>query len=366
LRYVAEEGENRLALLLQGPSVQAPTVLHGGALAGAPKVLFTTPGTITKLAADGDRAAAMTTRAGGCAAGRVVVWTASSRKATEVRLPARGCFASEMAVGDGRVAWITAGSAGNTQGWLNVFAAKLSGGAATPIDGSARARSEFGSNALWMGHLLGGGPLLAYNRWRTACVGSPPDYGCSGSPPDPWLRVGTTSLVRVVAGRRVVARRGADSYRLAAVGGGRMAVESSDGVVAVLASSGRRAATIPAPNGSLPQSIALSRTRLAVVRWSGTLELYNPGGGTKTKSLTLGAAATLELAGVNAKLALLRGPQRLVLVRLSDGVLLSLPRHAVIDPTLTEAGLFYAYNLPRAREGRIVFEPTAALLERFT
>jgi hypothetical protein len=33
---------------------------------------------------------------------------------------------------------------------------------------------------------------------------------------------------------------------------------------------------------------------------------------------------------------------------------------------LTEAGLFYAYNLPRAREkGRIVFEPNAKLLARF-
>ena len=98
----------------------------------------------------------------------------------------------------------------------------------------------------------------------------------------------------------------------------------------------------------------------------GTLELYNPGTGKETKSLTLGAAATLELAGVNAKLALLRSSQRLVLVRLSDGKLLSLPLHAVIDPTLTEAGLFFAYNLPRAREkGRIAFEPTAKLLARF-
>jgi hypothetical protein len=134
----------------------------------------------------------------------------------------------------------------------------------------------------------------------------------------------------------------------------------------VLAPSGRRVATVPAQNGDLPQSIALSRTRLAVARWSRTLELYNPRDGTKTRSLRLGPAATLELAGVNAKLALLRGSQRLVLVRLTDGKLLSLPLHAIIDPTLTEAGLFYAYNLPRAREkGRIAFEPTAKLLARF-
>jgi hypothetical protein len=60
-----------------------------------------------------------------------------------------------------------------------------------------------------------------------------------------------------------------------------------------------------------------------------------------------------------------------VLVRLSDGKLIALlhrPRTAagVISPTLTEAGLFYAYNVRRgAAKGRIVFEPTAKLLARF-
>jgi hypothetical protein len=36
------------------------------------------------------------------------------------------------------------------------------------------------------------------------------------------------------------------------------------------------------------------------------------------------------------------------------------------DASLTEAGLFYAFNVPRASaKGRIVFEPTAKLLARF-
>jgi len=337
--------------------------LHGIALPGSPEVHFTTPGTITKLAADGDRSAAITED-------RFAVWAASTGKATTRKITNDGraacsrCAPDELALGGGQVAWIFASEAGNTQGFAEVFVAQLSGGAAKRIDRSDRARSDFADNALWMGHLLGGGPLLAYNRWTTACFGAPLEYGCSGG--SPWLRVATKSLVRVISGRRVVAKRGADSYRLAAVGGGRMAVQSPDGTVTVLTPSGNPVATVPASNGNLPRSLALSRTRLAVVRWSGTLELYNPGTGKKTKSLTLGPAATLELTGVNAKLALLRGAQRLVLVRLSDGKLLSLPLHAVIDPTLTEAGLFYAYNLPRAREkGRIVFEPTAKLLARF-
>jgi hypothetical protein len=69
--------------------------------------------------------------------------------------------------------------------------------------------------------------------------------------------------------------------------------------------------------------------------------------------------------------ALLSRPRRLVLVRLSDGKLISLPllggtTAGVIDPRLTEAGLFYAYNVPRASaKGRIVFEPAATLLARY-
>jgi hypothetical protein len=97
-----------------------------------------------------------------------------------------------------------------------------------------------------------------------------------------------------------------------------------------------------------------------------TLDLYNAATGTKTKSLPLGAAAALELAGVNAKLALLRGPRSLVLVRLSDGKLISLPIQRNADARLTNAGLFYAYNTPKsAMKGHIVFEPSAKLVARF-
>jgi hypothetical protein len=77
------------------------------------------------------------------------------------------------------------------------------------------------------------------------------------------------------------------------------------------------------------------------------------------------------LVGVNTKLALLRERRRLVLVRLFDGKLISLPlgtamTKGFVTATLTEAGLFYAYNLPRATaKGRVVFEPTSSLLGRF-
>ena len=74
------------------------------------------------------------------------------------------------------------------------------------------------------------------------------------------------------------------------------------------------------------------------------------------KSIPLGPAAALRLFGVNSSLALLRGPRRLVLVRLSDGKLISLPitssrAASIVDARLTEAGLFYAYNVRRPRRG---------------
>jgi hypothetical protein len=145
---------------------------------------------------------------------------------------------------------------------------------------------------------------------------------------------------------------------------------ASTGAVTILAPRGSRVATVPAVEGNPPRAIALSRTRLALLR-TFTLELYDPATGAKAKSLPLGPAAALQLAGVNSKLALLRGPRRLVLVRLSEGKLISLPLRpgaatSLVDAKLTEAGLFYAYNTPRATaKGRTVFEPTAKLVARF-
>jgi hypothetical protein len=101
-----------------------------------------------------------------------------------------------------------------------------------------------------------------------------------------------------------------------------------------------------------------------------TLDLFDPTTGAKTRSLPLGPGAALQLQGVSAKVALLRGRRQLVLVRLSDGRLISMPlplraASGLVDADLTSAGLFYAYNVPGASKGRIVFEPTAKLLRRF-
>ena len=351
-----------------------PAIVRGRALKG-PEVLFSTRGLITMLAADGKRAAVKTTGRSSRSCGRVVVWTAPGRKSKSFSTSNPGCGAivcqagsgcvDELALGNGQVAWISR-SGGNSLE-LMVITARLSGGRPKRIEHAFNGAGAGGDpEGQWIGQLLGGGSLLAYNGWSVVCD-APDENACDEGRAALSLR--NERIVRIAAGRRVVVKRGAGSRPLSAVGGGRMAVEF-EGAITVLGPSGARVSTIPALPGNPPRAIALSRTRLAVTR-TFTLDLYNPASGTKVKSIPLGPAAALQLVGVNSRLALLRGPRRLVLVRLSDGKLISLPitpsrAASIVDARLTEAGLFYAYNIRRpAVRGRIVFQPSARLLARF-
>jgi FG-GAP-like repeat len=358
-----------LTTLWQTPST--PEARAGGALPGRRDTVFSTRGGISRLAVDGNRVAVMTGPGKGTC-GRVVVWTAPGRQVKTFRTD-EGCVERstipyhvvEVSLGAGQVAWLGEGG-GNTLELL-IHVAKLSGGRARQIEYANNGNGAGGSpEGNWVGQLLGGGPLLVYNRWKAVCsAGS--DSGCSWS--EPTLRLVQHRLVRIVAGHRVVMKRGPDSYPVSAVGGGRMAVKVA-GVVTVLGSRGGRVAAVPEVQGNPPRAIALSRTRLAVERTS-DLDVHDPATGAKSKSIPLGPAAGLELVGVNSKVALLRGPRRLVLVRLTDGKLVS-PSYrkgtaaTVVAVRLTEVGLFYAYNVRSGTaKGRIVFEPTVGLLERF-
>ena len=338
-----------VTIMFQTPST--PAAVPGGVLPGRRDAVFSTRGQITKLAVDGNQVAAATAGR----SGRVVVWTAPGRKSRSFKTGEVG--ADELALGGGQVAWI--GSEHGNLLHLFLHVAKLSGRTAKEIDEGGSTDDGVGD---WVGQLLGDGPLLAYNSWKVVC-----DSG-EGCPPG-QVRLSGQKLVRISAGRRLVVKRGAGSYPLSAVGGGRMALESA-GAVTVLAPRGSRVATVPAVAGNPPRAVALSRTRLVIAR-TFTLDLYDPATGAKAKSLPLGPAAALKLAGVNSKLALLRGPRRLVLVRLSDGKLISFPLRSgtakrFVDARLDGGGIFYAYNVLRgSAKGRIVFEPTAKLLARF-
>jgi hypothetical protein len=352
-------------------------------------VVLTTRSPIRELAADGKGFAVMTSAVKNDKTVYVVnAWAAPRRKRASFAIRWTSCYhgCGELAVAGDRVAWVE-GNGGNSLE-LYLKTAKLSGGRRTQVDyaanGDGAGEDPEGD---WLAEVRGGDSLLAYNRWDVGCTEQPePGYGCS------TFGVGNRQLVRLRSGRPVILETGADVCALAAVGGGRMAVGTlpsdgasrnvrgagcesgapgSAGTVVLVAPSGDRVATIGAVKGDPPSSIALSKTRLAIVR-SRSLDLYDPATGNKTKTLRVGAAiAQLGLGGVTSNLALLRDSARLVLVRLSDGKRISLPlRRAsetgVVDARLTAAGVFYAYNLFRGRtKGRIVLEPTAKLLARF-
>jgi hypothetical protein len=352
--------QDAVTIMFQTPST--PAAAPGGAFPGRRDAVFSTRGRIERLASDGNRAAVTTSNTKG-SCGRVVVWTAprrESRSFTTYGGHLYGCGLEEtrpysvgqLALGGGQVAWIGVTGGNNVE--LHLEAAKLSDRAAKEIDFVSYSGDGRGE---WVGRLLGNGPLLAFNSWGLVC-----DDIC----PPAKLRVVGRELVRISAGRPLVVKRGAGSSPLSAVGGGRMAVMTA-GAVTVLAPSGSQVATIPAVEGNPPRGIALSRARLAVARAS-TLDLYDPATGAEEKSVPLGPAAAMHLAGVNAKVALLRGPRRVVLVRLSNGkqISLHLPLKGTVGASLTAAGLFYAYNIRGVpAKGRIVFEPTGELLDRF-
>ena len=344
------------AVLLQTPA--APPVPAARQVLS--RSFFSTRLPIKLLAADGERAAVVTANAKAC--GAVVVASVSGRGSKSYPR-CYGDGASELALGAGQVAWIDEGGGNNLE--LSVIAAKLSGGPAKQIDFETNGDRAGGDpTGDWVGVLRGGGSLLAYNGWQVVCTHQNKDGDFCD-----WVGVGKRRLLRISGGRRTVLRSGAGAYPLAAVGGGRMAVATEAGAVDVFGATGRKVATVPADVGDPPRDVALSGSRLALER-TFSLDLYNPKTAGKKASLPLGQASALQLVGVSGKLALLRGPRALVLVRLADGKLSSLPQRVagapIVGVRLTDAGLFTAYNLPKAaKKGRVVFESTARLLKRF-
>lgn len=335
------------AVLLQTAS--SPQARAGRTPAGHDPV-FATRKAITAFAADGNHAAV-------CAGYTApIAWT-----------PGHGFVTfkgncSDVAIGGGHIAWIAEPFCGNTEGCMDVFVAKLSGGRGKLMD---EEQNECGAGPCdpggnWVENLLGGGPLLAWNDSTVECT-----LNCNeGQDFEAQWSTVSQQLRRFYRGRGTSVRHDSGDHPLLAVGGGRMALQVGNRVV-VLKPSGARVAAVSAPDA---QSAALSRTELAVEGRS-ALSLYDPASGHLRKAIALGPNAALELAGVTSRIAVLRGPHALVLVRLRDGALVFLPlaskaAQGLTDAKLTTAGLFYAYNTS-GKGGRVVFEPTTRLLKRF-
>ena len=332
------------------------------AAASQADTVLSVQGRISLLAADGKHAAVTTTVKRACVR-RIVVWSAPGRRSVSMKPGILGCAGdgvTQLAVGGGRVAWIEQGGGNSLE--MAVLAAGLTGGARKQFEFATNGdRASGDPSGQWVGQLLGGGSLLAYNRWTQVC--DRPEVEACGHK-DPQLRLTDQELIRITAGRRVVVLRGPAAYPLVSVGGGWMAVAGADALT-IRSASGGQVATVPTLVGN-GRPVALAKARLAIETTS-TLDLYDPATGARGKSFSLGPAAALPLAGVTSKLALLRGPHRLVLVRLSDGKRISFPLRGaaatLVGARLTDAGFFYAYNVRGS--GRLVFEPTGRLLARF-
>jgi hypothetical protein len=343
----------RLATLLVAFGVLSFVVSSSsGATRRSHESSIATPGLVTKVAADGQRAAVMTTKIKG-ACGKVVVWNTRRAKTTSFKT-SEGCPHSDVAVipftvdqlalGDGQAAWI--GSTGGNETEVLGYAASLATGKVKEVEFRTRdSNSGEGDDAQ---RLLGGGSVLAYNRLLGCVEDTKGGFSCD------------VRLVRIQGLHVTTIAKG---QTLAAAGGARLAVTSTAGV-ALLRADGSRVASV-ADSVTPGTSFAVGSTRLAVAS-SRTLDVYEAVSGAKLSSIPLGTAPSLELIGVNTRLALLRGLGSTALIRLSDGKRVSLPLKGIVDARLTEAGLFYAYNTPAAAlKGHVVFEPTAKLLARF-
>ncbi len=361
--------------------------------------MFWTRGVIDGLAVDGSLVA-VSTHAIKRSCDRIVVWTAPGKKFTSFDTHV-GCpdgfpsywFVRELALGAGRIAWIEV-VAGNSQE-MYLYQASASGGHSKKLDTAYNGYGASGDWAGdWIGQLFGSGPILTYNHW-TLCNWLESD----GQPTAECPVEGHVSAATLRGvgpdGRRIRLRTGPGVFRLLAVAAGRLAVEpmstfrpgyetsngsrygpgfgTGSGEILVLSQAGSVTATVPAaPDKRAPRAVALSKSQLAIQRRS-TLDVHSPASGKLIRTIPLGAAQRLQLVGANTKLAILSGLHHLVAVRLSDGKQAPIPlpdeakaTTSPISPRLSEAGLFYAYNVTGTpAKGRIVYTPTQELLARF-
>ena len=161
--------------------------------------------------------------------GRIVVWAPPGRKTTTFAstkscgsiLCGAGRCVDALALGDGHVAWITR-AGGTTSSSESAWRRSRVGRAGDRL-GLERERRRGRSERRLGRELVGGGSWLGYDNWDV-CFEDHPGSDCQ--PGDPETGRKNEKLVRISAGHRVVVKRGADAYRLAAAGGGRIAVET--------------------------------------------------------------------------------------------------------------------------------------------
>lgn len=354
-------------LVCVGTSVAATS----WAASAKPGEIFSTPGEVVAIAADGRRVAIATSNPKGC--DRVVVWTAATvaSQGFDSRTACEGAVLQgipEVAIAGTRVEWV-ATTGGNLQE-MSLEAAQLGKSKVSVV---ATARNEGGAaggvDGSWTGHLYGDGSLLVFNTWNACSVARLE----GGAPCEAGTRAGDQidsrqTLWKLVGVRKTRIAAGPGAFAAVAVSNGRIAVESpSDGGVSLLSAAG---ATLPggAITAGTGSGTTMQGNQLVTLR-NGTLQAYNTGTGHLDASVSLPAGGPAPLLrDVEGGIATYVRGRQVHAVRLSDGkdATFVAPGKGKVDAQIEPAGLYYSYNLVRSpAHGRVVFVPAGVLAQTF-
>jgi hypothetical protein len=332
--------------------------------------VFSVPGPVTAIAADGPRVAIAVRSPGGC--DHVVVWTAPGT-ASQTYAAKTSCAGSavhgitEIAIAGNRVEWV-ATEGGNLLDMTLEAATLGRPGVSTVAFGENQAGAEGGVDGDWIGRLYGDGTLLVYNTWRECTLSRP-----EGSAPcgQGLLSGGTVytnqKLWKLVGLTKARIRSGEDAFEVVAVDGGRVALQGvRDGSVIVVDSHGRRL-TSGAITGSTTSGTAMQGTQVVTLHGT-TMQVWDASSGHLNGSVTLpaGTGAPLLRDVQNGIAVYLRG-RAVHVVRLADSkqAAFAVPGRRAVDAQIEAPGLFYAYNATSgSSRGRVVFVPWADLLAK--
>jgi hypothetical protein len=329
--------------------------------------VFSVPGTVTAIGADGSRVAIAVGNPGGC--DRAVVWTAPGTT-SQTYVSKTSCAGAafhditEIAIAGNRVEWVaTAG--GNLQDIVLEAATLGKPNISQVAFAENDAGAEEGVDGDWIGRLFGDGALLVYNSWHECALSRP-----EGSAPcDPGLQSGGTvytkqTLWKLAGLTKARIREGDDAFEAVAVDGGRVALQSiRDGSVIVVNSRGHRL-TPSAITGATSSGTAMQGTQVVTLR-NTSLQVWDASSGhlNGVVPLPVGTRAPVLQDVQNGVAVYVRG-RAVQAIRLADSkhVAFVVPAKRVIGAQIEASGLFYAYNATSgSSRGRVVFVPWADL-----
>lgn len=350
----------------------APALLLGSAQASAAgqesNRIEKAAAPIGTLAMDGSRVAYES-------GGKIHVWNTATGATAVVTGKYRA--AAQVAIAGTRVAWIDRKWIGNTEASEKLYAAPLGGKARLVASAYRYGRDELShTTGAWIAGIVGAGKALTVSTWRTD----------RGVPSAEDLSVVTSTGLRPIAS-------GPTAFVAESASGSQVAVLRSTvawpsdsqmpigpaPTVDIYSTGGAFVSQIPLtpPNAdSTGIQIALSGTRLVALRTalhepSGpttvTLEVYDSATGELQHSWPVGIdryAGETSLS-VYGHLAAVEGPYRLHLVDLDTGkdVAIAFSSHTDSPPALGPRGLVYALDPHYSGPGKLVYVPTARLLQ---